>query len=183
MADKCNPADPRRCKGITKDGQCQYPAVEGSEYCSYHAGEHRGGKEHKQRQVERYMIDQQELRRSYLRQNDDKDYLSLKDEILLVQAVLERRLNSIRTDADMQMAVGHVSQLVQRLESMKLNLMKIQQQLGLVLGKDQLRALARELANILDEELEGLEKKDDLMESISRRIFEAIEEAGQPKED
>ena len=175
-----NPDDPNRCHGTDNNGQCRYVAVPGSNFCEYHKGMRKGGEKAQASKGERYLIDQQELRRSYLRQQDDQDYLSLKDEILLVQAVLERRLNSIRTDVDVQMAVGPVSQLIQRLESMKLNLMKIQQQLGLVLGKDQLRSLARNMAEILDHELDGIEDKEDRMERICEKLFEAIEDAGKP---
>lgn len=182
MGEKCTPDDPQRCRGTTNDGQCQYLSIEGSEYCAYHNGGVRGGSNFQKKKVERYLIDEQELRRSYLRQADDKDYLSLKDEILLLQAVLERRLNSIRTDADLQMGIGHVNILVQRLESMKVNLLKIQSQLGLVLGKDELRILARDMATILDEELSGLEDKDERMDRICQRLFEAIEGAGKKEE-
>lgn len=179
MTQKCSSDDPCRCKGTTKDGQCRYLSVEGSEYCNYHNGADRGGRRFKEEKRERYLIDNQQLRESYLRQRDDTHYLDLKDEILLVQAVLERRLNSIKNEADMQMAVGHVTQLVKQLESMKLNLMKIQQQLGLVLGKDELRVLARNIAGILDEELDGIEDKEDRIERICERMILEIESAGQ----
>ena len=178
-----SPDDPSRCHGTTKDGQCTYVSVQGAEFCEFHKGMKRGGDKAKASKGERYLIDQQELRRSYLRQQDDADYLSLKDEILLVQAVLERRLNSIRTDVDVQMSIGPITQLVQRLESMKLNLMKIQQQLGLVLGKDELRLLARNMAEILDAELDGIEDKEARMESICTKLFEVIEQAGRPSDN
>ena len=182
MTEHCSPDDPQRCRGTTKDGQCQYPAVEGSEYCSYHCGDSRGGAKAKAAKVERYLLDDQQLRGAYLRQKDDKDYLSMKDEIMLLSAVLERRLNGIKTDADLMMSVGHVSQLVQRLESMKINLMKIQQTLGIVLGKDEVRALARSMADILVDELDGVEDKEERIDRILQRVFEAIEDAGKPDE-
>lgn len=181
--DKCKPDDPNRCQGVVQDGQCQYLAVEGSKFCEYHCGNARGGNRTQERKKERYLIDNQELRRSYLRQHDDRDYLSLKDEILLTQALLERRLNSIKTDADIMMAIGPVNQLIQRLESMKIALLKIQQTLGLVLGKDELRILARDMAQILDEELEGIVDKDVRMDSICQRLFEAVESAGKANEE
>lgn len=168
---------------MTKDGQCTYLAVEGSRFCEYHSGEARGGKRHEQAKSERYLIDNQALREAYQRQQDDKDYLDLKDEILLLTALMERRINSAKTDVDLQLATNHAVALMQRLESMKINLLKIQQQLGLVLGKDQLRVLAREMAVILDEELDGLEDKDERMEAISERLFVAIEQAGRKLED
>lgn len=182
MSEKCSPDDPRRCQGVTANGQCEYLAREGEKFCTFHS---KGASDRRfeKKEAERYLIDNADLRQSYLRQRDDKDYLDLKDEILLVQAVLERRLNAIRTDADMMMAIGPVTQLIQRLESMKISLMKIQQQLGLVLGKDHLRALAAQFASILDEELDGVDGKEDRMERICERLFEAIEQSGKQESE
>lgn len=178
--EKCRPDDPNRCQGVTPHGQCEYPAFEGERFCKWHARI----SEHKIRQAkqERYMLDSQELRASYQRQLGDADYLSLKEEILLTQAILERRLNAIKSDADIMMAIGPVTQLIQRLESMKISLLKIQQALGMVLSKDHLRVLAREISQALDEELEGVPDKEDRIEKIAVRIMAAIESAGQKSE-
>lgn len=182
MSEKCSPDDPRRCQGVTPHGQCEYLAVEGSKFCNYHSNGAAPVKAERKK-TERYMIDNQSLRSSYLRQQDDAEYLNLRDEILLATAVLERRLNTLKTDSDVIMAVGPVSQLLQRLESMKISLLKLQTQLGLVIGKDELRSLAQEIATILDEELEGIEDKDDRLDRIAERLFVAIEAAGRKDTD
>ena len=181
MSEKCSPDDPRRCQNVTPHGQCQYLSVEGSERCHFHSS---GGntRQLERKRVERYLIDNEELRKSYLRQNDDAHYLDLKDEISLTHAMIERRLNSIHTDQDVMMAIGPFTQLVQRLESMKISLMKLQQQLGLVLGKDELRQLAATFAVVLDEELDGMEDKEERMERLLERLVVAIETAGTQKD-
>lgn len=182
MSEKCSPDDPRRCQGVTPHGQCEYLSVEGSERCEYHS-RGQGQKKLNRQRIERYLIDNEELRKSYLRQNNDAHYLDLKDEISLTHAMIERRLNAIKTDADVMMAIGPFTQLVQRLESMKISLMKLQQQLGLVLGKDELRQLAATFAQVLDEELDGLDDKEDRMERLLERLVVAIEAAGTKRED
>jgi len=181
MSDKCSPDDPQRCQGVTTDGQCQYLSVAGHDRCEYHS---KGGGKRKleQKRIERYMIDNEELRKSYLRQNNDAQYLDLRDEISLTHAMIERRLSMIRTDQDVMMAIGPFTQLVQRLESMKISLMKLQQQLGLVLGKDELRQLASSLAQILDEELDGMDDKEERMDRMLERLVIAVETAGTPKD-
>lgn len=178
MTEKCKPEDPRRCQSVTKNGQCNYLSVEGSEHCFFHNGNQRGGNQLEQKRKDRYLIDQQDVRQSYERHNDDANYLGLKDEISLVTAILEKRINSIKTDADCVMGVGHIALLTQRLESMKINLIKIQSSMGLVLGKDELRILARQMAQILDEELDGLPDKSERMDRIVERLFSVIENAG-----
>jgi len=180
MSEKCQPDDPRRCQGVTPNGQCQYISVEGSNRCNFHSGPSKGT--FQQKRVERYLIDNEHLKESYTRHNDDKGYLDLRDDIALVHAMIERRMNLIKTDADLSMAVGPFNVLVSRLESMKISLMKLQQQLGLVIGKDELRHLASSIATILDEELEGMENKEAKLDTILERIFIAVEDAGTKKD-
>ncbi len=176
MSEKAHTDDPNRCQGITSFGQCSNLASDESKFCSVHGGA-RGNKA-ETRQTERYLIEEQQLRSSYLRQREDVNYLDMRDEILLLQALLERRLNQIQTDADCLMAIGPVTQITARLESMKVALLKINQQLGLVIGKDHLLQLARNIADILDEELDGIQNKEERLETISVRIVEAIDAAG-----
>lgn len=182
MSEKCAPDDPNRCQAVTQHGQCVYLAVEGSQYCNFH-GVGSGKRHLEQKERERYLIDQHTLRSAYQRQQDDIAYLDMKQEILLLQALLERRLNAIKCDADVLMSIGPVTQLVQRLESMKSTLLKMQQTLGLVLGKDALRGLAKEIADILDQELDGLDDKYERLERISLAIIGAIESAGKNPEN
>lgn len=173
----CPPNDPNRCHKMNHDGQCKQLSLPGTNFCEKHyTGKWSDG------QSERYMIDNQSLRDSYKRQKGDKQYLNLKEEILLIQALIEQRLQSIQTSSDLTLAVGPINMLVGRLESMKVALLKMQQQLGLVIDKDSLRQLARDIALILDEELEGLENKEVLLDRISIKIVESIEDAGK-KED
>ena len=181
MSDKCQPDDPQRCQGVTPNGQCEYLSVTGSNRCEYHS-QGNAKKKLETKKVERYLIDNEHLRKSYLRQNNDAHYLDLKDEIALTHAMIERRLSMIQTDQDMIMAVGPFTALVQRLESMKISLMKLQQQLGLVLGKEELRNLAGLFAQILDEELEGMDDKEERMEAMLERLVVAIEEAAKSQD-
>lgn len=183
MTDKCAPDDPQRCQGTTPDGQCQYLAMEGSNFCPFHSGKRRGNNQLQEKKKERYIIENQELRQCYQRQLDDRGYLGLRDEIALLTGILEKRLNVAKTDADHIMATGQAIVLTQRLESMKINLMKLQQSLGMVLGKDELRVLARTMAEILDQELEGVDKKEERMDAICERLFHAIEDAGRTPDE
>ncbi len=178
MSEKAHADDPKRCQGVTSFGQCNNLADGDSKFCSIHGANTAYKAE--TRKTERYLIEEQQLRSSYLRQRDDVNYLDMRDEILLLQALLERRLNQIQTDADCMLAIGPVTQITARLESMKVALLKINQQLGLVIGKDHLLQLARSIADILDEELDGIDNKEERLESISVRIVDAIDAAGTP---
>lgn len=181
MAEKCSPDDPGRCQGVTPNGQCGYLAVGGDTFCDYHS-KGASGRALERKRVDRYMIDNEQIKEAYKRHNNDEAYLDLRDDIALVHAMVERRLNTVKTEADSILAVGHFNALMGRLESMKISLMKLQQQLGLVLGKNELRVLADAMARILDEELEGLDDKEERMDRMIERLFVAVEEAGSPKE-
>lgn len=180
--EKCAPDDPRRCEGKAPDGQCPYLAVEGEKYCEKHLGV-AGNSRVRRQKVERYLIDQQKLAASYNRQKDDRNYLDMREEILLLQALLERKINSIQTDTELITSIPAISALVQRLESMKSTLLKMQRELGKVLGKDVLRDFVKEIGTILDEELVGIENKGIIMENIANRIIQALDEAGNKPED
>jgi hypothetical protein len=133
---------------------------------------------YKSKKVERYMIEQHDLKMSYLRQQDDKEYLDMKEEILLLQALLEQKINAIGNKTELLTAIPGINALMQRLESMKSSLLKMQRELGLVLGKDAVRGLAVDIVKILDEELTGVEDKTERLEKIGARIVSAIEGAG-----
>lgn len=182
MSEKCSPDDPRRCMGVTPHGQCGYLAVEGSKKCSFHANG-RNTRDLNTKRLNRYLIDNENLKQAYQRHNDDSGYLDMRDDISLLHAMIERRLSCIKNDSDVMMAIGPFNQLMQRVESMKISLMKLQQQLGMVLGKDELRQVASVFAQILDEELDGLDDKHDRMDRLMKRLGEALEEAGKKGKD
>lgn len=181
MSEKCKIDDPNRCKGVTPHGQCEYLARQDEKFCDFHTRGH-SKKRAEQSERRRYLLDNAEMREALDRQRDDLDYLNLKEEILVTQMMLERQINKMDTGGDFTSGLGQYNQLVQRLESMKISLLKIQQQLGLVLGKDALRQLGRDLGEILNEELESVENKEAMMDAICERFLVAIEKAGKPKE-
>lgn len=173
----CSPDDPKRCQGSTPSGQCTYLSVpESGKFCEKHLGT-RGNNKIRQQRVERYLIDQHELAASYNRQKDDRDYLDMKDEILLLQALLEQKINSITTKTELITSIPGINTLVQRLESMKSTLLKMQRELGKVLGKDVLKDFVKELGTILDEELPD-ENKAIIMERVADRALYALENLG-----
>ena len=179
--EKCAPDDPRRCEGKAPDGQCPYLAELDEKLCEKHLGR-AGNARIRSKKVNRYLIDQQELAASYNRQQDDTNYLDMKDEILLIQALLEQKINSIDSKVELITAIPGINALVQRLESMKSTLLKMQRELGKVLGKEAIRDFVKDLATILDEELVGIENKGVMMEKIADRIIIALDEAGTASE-
>jgi len=175
MNEKCSPDDPRRCQGVTQNGQCQYLASDGDRFCDFH-NHGTAKRRNEKREVERYILDNQELRSSYERQHSDDDYLSLRREIDLLHAIMERRANMLRTEADYAMGTSAIMAIAQRLESMKISLLKMKQSLNMMLGVDQLKAFALQIADILSEELNEIPNKEVIIEQIGQRIYEALEE-------
>ncbi len=174
MTEKCQPDDPRRCQGVTQNGQCQYLSSEGDRYCDFH--NHGAAKRrNEKREVERYILDNQELRSSYERQHSDEDYLSLRREIDLLHAIMEKRANMLKTEADYAMGTSAIMAIAQRLESMKISLLKMKQSLNMMLSVDTLKAFALDIGDILSEELNEIPNKEVIIEKIGQRIYEALE--------
>lgn len=175
MKEKCSPDDPCRCQAVTPHGQCQYLASEGDELCDFHNHGAARRKSSKQ-EVERYILDNHELRDRYERQQSDEDYLNLRKDICLLRALMEKRANMLKTDADYMMGTNAVLGIAQRLESMNISLLKLRQASNTMLGVDQLKAVALQIAEILSEELRDVPNQEEIIERIGQRIFEALEE-------
>jgi len=180
--ERCTPGDPNRCQGITNDGQCRYLAVGASKYCDFHSHGTASRNEEK-KELYSYFIQNKEINASFQRRLKDQNYLDLREDIQLTRALLERRLNLAKTFSEEIAAIKDVQGLILRLESMSISLQKLQQQLGLVLGKDQLRVFAKELALILKDELNDVKDRDQIIDRICERVFGALETAGRQEEN
>lgn len=176
--NECDINDPKKC--VVDD--CLELSLEGYNRCERHLSPSQTMQFRSDRQ-NRYLIVSEQMKEGYTRQMGDAAYLNMRDEIALLHALLEKRVNAIHNEADLKAAHGPVTQIIQRLESMKSSLLKMQAQLGLVLNKDQLMLLAKDFANILNEELAEVPNKNEMLDKIIVRLCEAIEAAGtQPEE-
>jgi len=167
-------ADPRRCKGRSLDGQCQYVAEEGAYYCRVHGGESRAPA----RRLKQYLLTtaQDCARLAHISENDG--FKTLREEITVALKVLERRLSLATTDAEFISAFPQIERFLQRIADLKKDNLSLETKSGAMLSRDQAFGLFQEIIGIVIEELDGIPGYTEIMDRIIARIGPAIQQAG-----
>jgi len=167
-------SDPRRCQGKAPDGQCRNLSVTGSDYCEVHGG--------------RDMTEVNEKRGFMLAKAEDKIRLAsvsdslepvkeLHDTISLTHMLIERRWNLIKNDADLIMGCAPLNQLIQTMEKLVNSCHKIETNLGELLARHAVLSLAKEMVEIVIDELEGIEDYETIIDRITSRLIDTIRKA------
>ena len=170
-----DPADPRRCKGVAPDGQCMNVALPGSDYCKYHGGKDRS----EENNLKGYLLAKAQDRVRLASLSDDLEPVKeLRDAIALEHMLIERRWNAIKNDSDLLQACGPLNQMLQTMERLVNSCHKIEQNLGQLLAKQAIFALAKRMVEIIVEELEGIENYEEIVDTITARLIETVQTAG-----
>jgi len=167
-------SDPRRCQGKAPDGQCRNFSVTGSDYCEVHGG--------------RDMTEIHEKRGFMLAKADDMTRLAglshtlepvkeLHDAISLTHMLIEKRWNLIKDDADLIMGCGPLNQLIQTMEKLVNSCHRIETNLGELLARHAVLSLAKEMVEIVIDELEGIEDYEEIIDRITSRLINTIRHA------
>ena len=162
-----DPADPRRCKGNTRDGQCRNQAEPGSDLCA--ACGHDRSHEYERRQ---YFLTKAEYRKRLAELSDHDDVKSLRDEIAIARMLIEERLNGIQGQGDLMAACGPLNQLLLTVERLVKSAHVLEQNLGLLMSKETAMRLASRLGEIVIEVLreERIEHYEDIADEIFHRF-------------
>ncbi len=167
-------SDPQRCQGKASDGQCQNLSVMGSKYCEVHGG--------------RDMTEVHEKRGFLLAKADDRIRLAgisnelepvkeLRDSIALTHMLIEKRWNLIESDADLLMGCAPLNQLIQTMEKLVNSCHKVETNLGELLARHAVLALAKEMVNIVIDEIEGIDDYEAIIDRITSRLIDTVRKA------
>lgn len=166
-----DPADPHRCKKSTNLGQCMNRVVAGSDYCEAHGGNHN----FEENNLKGYWLAKAQDRTRLASLSDDLEPVKeLRDLIALQHMLIERRWNLIKTEGDLLQACGPLNQMLQRMEGLVTSCHKIEQNLGQLLAKHAIFALAKRMVEIIVEELEGIEHYEEIVDTITTRLIDII---------
>jgi len=172
------PNSPTRCQGTTSRGQCRREAVEGKSYCPYHLKD----KDIEDKMALRtYILTDPAISGSAGRHSQVEELKSLREEIALARAMIERRLNLIESNADFLNACGTVNTYLLTLERLITSCHRLEVNLGNLLSKAAILDLAKEIVGILMSELEHVDGFEEIVDRISERIIAAIAEQEQIK--
>lgn len=167
-------ADPRRCKAPAPDGQCQNVAAHGSDYCETH-----GGIDHLPAEQKRgFLLAKAEEKTRLAAISDELEPVKeLRDSIALTHRLIERRYNMVKEDSDLLMACGPLNQLIQTMERLVNSCHRIETNLGELLARHAVLALAKEMVGIVIDELEGIEDYEAIIDRITTRLINTIRKA------
>jgi hypothetical protein len=98
----------------------------------------------------------------------------LKEEIALARTLLERRLNSIKDQGDLIAATGQIVTLLTTIEKLVSSCHKIEQSLGILIGKERVMDLAKTVVTILLEELDGVEGYEGIIDRVGERLVSEL---------
>jgi len=174
-------ADPRRCKGAAPDGQCQNLALHNNDYCKVHSG----GIDH---------LPAEQKRGFLLAKADDKTRLAsvaqslepvkeLRDTIALTHMLIEKRWNAVKDEGDLLMACGPLNQLIQTMEKLVNSCHRIETNLGQLLARHAILTLAREMVEIVIDELEGIDDYELIIDRITTRLVDTVGQANNLPKD
>jgi hypothetical protein len=171
---RCDDADPNRCQGITKNGQCAQLRIEGSQFCRRHARQSSAKIE--EDRLRHYLLSNPMLQEKLNRQFGIEEVRSLREEIHLARVMVETRLDLIEPGdkGDMLTAFSSVNTYLQTIEKLTASAHKMEISLGSLLTKSSVFALGQDLVGILAEELQGIPDYEETIDRISERLVVAI---------
>lgn len=163
----CEPDDPNRCQGIHRNGQCRYKAIPTRKYCAMHGGA-RGRKATLQVMKRQYQLAKwQDTVDAFA---DDDEVKSLRGEIGIARMVLQETITRCKDSGELLMESARIGELVSKIERLVTTCHRIESNLGMLLDKTKIMALAMQIVEIIGEHV----KDDDQIASISAKIVDTI---------
>lgn len=157
-----------KCTRSGPSGSCPLDAVEGSLFCEKHSNEIA--------LRSNYALADAKLASKLAADPGDVIY-SLRDEVTLMRAMIEDRLNMCNCDAEKLVAYQQVATWIATVDKLVNSLNRLEKEVGATLTKDALFEVARKLIAIILEEIKHLPDHENVIDAISHRVVPVIEEA------
>ncbi len=159
-----------QCEHVNKfSGQCSRQTCEGTNKCPIHT---HGDSEKVEKRVYRLQNMERRLRHETLSNHDA--LRSIREEVAVARMLLEERLNSIKTDADLISACGPINTLLLTIEKLTSSCLKLDKSVGNLLAKPIILKMASDIVAIILEELADLPGHELIVDKISERIIETM---------
>jgi hypothetical protein len=167
--------DPReRCEGYSAAGPCPYKHVNGSKYCPRHGGNK--AIEAQQKEAARnYRLTRWKQRINELADSDG--IKSLREEVGILRMLLEEMLNQCNDSVDLLLYSHKISDLVLKIERLVVSCDKLENRMGLLLGKGSILHLAQQYVEVITENVSDPE----VIERISEKIIQITMSTDNPR--
>lgn len=159
--------DPDRCQATIPGGQCQKLAIPGKKCCQTHA-----------RRVDPlrcYVLTNKTIGDTARRHAGADEIKSLRDEIALMRALVELRLNAINGEVEMIASAPGIQQMILGIEKLVSACHTMEIKLGNLLDKNALITLAQKIITIIDTEIgPDVTNRDEIIGRIGEQILDSI---------
>lgn len=164
---KHHPRD--RCEATLTNGQCVNCKVSGADYCVTH-----GANSQLQRvngeAVRNYRLKRWQQRVGEMA--DSSSVKSLREEVGILRVILEEMVNKCEDSLDLLLYSQRMSDLVMKIEKLVSSCDRLENRMGLLLGKDSVLQLAATYVQIINNYVVDPE----IIEKISREMVVATEQ-------
>lgn len=157
MFDKCEHTGPQ--------GRCTQSPVDGSVYCKRHCKE--------ADRIKGYRLSSPDLKQRF-DHHADSLLESVRQEIILLRALIEDRLSLAKTEADRINAFNTVRPAIVDVVKCVETLQKLERQNNIVLSKEAIMKLRKDIVDILVSELEHLPNYESIVDGVARKLAAAI---------
>jgi hypothetical protein len=159
--------DPNRCQVVTPYGQCTREAVEGKDRCQVHGGSAKAA-------LKAYLITCKYLGDSPDRHIGADELKSLREEIALTRAMVEKRLNMVQSEAEFIASMPVFQGFMNTIEKLVTSCHAMEVKLGTLIGKAALMTLAQQIVETIASNLQDIPGRDEIVEKISDEIVTLI---------
>lgn len=171
-----DPADPRRCQGMGKGGQCEYLSVEGTQYCARHDGL-KIQKKKDARAAQMYNLKIWRAKLDELKQSPEAK--TLGDEIAILRMTLEATLDKCKVPEDLFMMSSTIGDLAIKIEKILKSAHSLDQSTGSLMDKSKAIAFAGTVVETVDRvisaNLTSVELKEKVVDEISQAILAELQ--------
>lgn len=162
-----------RCEGNISTGQCINCKVQGSDFCVNHGAnkqlESKNGDSVRNYRLQRWKTRVGEMA-------DSEGIKSLREEVGILRVILEEMMNTCEDSTDLLLYSQRMADLVMKIEKLVSSCDRLENRMGLLLGKDSILQLAATYVNIINTYVVDPE----VIEKISLEMIAATKQIESP---
>lgn len=155
---KCTHSGPR--------GMCPFDALPGLDKCGKHSDS--------ETVTMGYRFSDPDLKERLDWHSRDELIESVRQEVVLVRALIEERRNFATTQAEKIQAFPAILDAASKLDRLVTSLARLEKQSGQVLEKAAIQQLGRRIVEILTENLKDIPDRDTIVDRVAREIAKAV---------
>lgn len=162
-----------KCLKSGSNGSCPYDALDGSLFCDRHSNE--------VALQRNYVLADAQLAEKFERQHGASMLNTLREEVMLLRAMANDRLNMCKTDAERIVAYSQVATWFGTIDKLVTTLNRMEKETSQVLTKETLMEVFRTIVAVISDEVKSLDGYEKVIDAISVRLVPVIEEAANVK--